>query len=103
MIHSDYLSQLLGKRITGIVIKESDGTPKSQLFLLFEDGAHFEFYSAFDRIVPTKGLWPHHEGQTIADVRAYMGEVMHIVDEVYLEGEPPPPSRHGEVGGGRGD
>jgi hypothetical protein len=86
MIHSDYLSQLLGKRITGIVIKESDGTPKSQLFLLFDDGSHFEFYSAFDRIVPTKGLWPHHEGQTIANVRAYMGEVMHIVDEVYLEG-----------------
>jgi hypothetical protein len=85
MTQNDYLSQLLGKRITGIVIKESEGTPKSQLFLLFEDDTHFEFYSAFDRIVPTKGLWQHGEGHTIQNVRGYMGEMMHIVREVYLE------------------
>ncbi len=85
MTQNDYLSQLLGKRITGIVIKESEGTPKSQLFLLFEDDTHFEFYSAFDRIVPTKGLWQHGEGRTIENVRVYMGEMMHIVREVYLE------------------
>jgi|PlaIllAssembly_1097288.scaffolds.fasta_scaffold47651_2 hypothetical protein len=86
MTQNDYLSQLLGKRITGIVMKESDGTPKSQLFLLFEDDTHFEFYSVFDRIVPTKGLWQHGEGHSIQNVRAYMGETMHIAREVYLEG-----------------
>ncbi|HAA05523.1 MAG TPA: hypothetical protein DCZ69_02100 [Syntrophobacteraceae bacterium] len=85
MPQDDYLTKLLGKRIVGIIIKESEGTPKSQLFLLFEDDTHFEFYSAFDRIIPTKGLWQHSDGQTIENVRAYMGEVMHIVKEVYFE------------------
>ena len=83
MTHYDCLSQLLGKRITGIVVKESDGTPKSQLFLLFDDDTHFEFYCVFDRIVPTKGLWQHGEGHGIQNVREYMGETMHIVSEVY--------------------
>jgi hypothetical protein len=83
-MQTGYLSQLLGKRITGVVLKESDGTPRGQLFLIFEDGTHFEFYSSFDKVVPTKALWTHTDGQTIENVRAYMGDTMRIVEEVYL-------------------
>jgi hypothetical protein len=84
MMQTTHLSQLLGKRITGVVLKESEGTPRGQLFLIFDDEAHFEFYSSFDKITPTKDLWPHEEGQAIKDVRAYMGDSMRIVEEVYL-------------------
>ena len=52
--------------------------------MAFDDEAHFEFYSSFDKITPTKDLWPHEEGQAIKDVRAYMGDSMRIVEEVYL-------------------
>lgn len=39
--------QILGKRIAGVVIKENRNTfqPNSQLFLLFDDGTSYEFYS----------------------------------------------------------
>jgi hypothetical protein len=97
MTQIGHLQQLLGKQITGIVLKESDASPRSQLFLLFDDGTHFEFYSSFDKIVPTKGLWPHQDGQTVKNVRAYMGDKMRIVEEVYLEG---PAEGIGAKGGG---
>jgi hypothetical protein len=84
-MQTGYLSQLLGKRIAGIVLKESEGTPRGQLFLIFDDGTHFEFYCSFDKVVPTKRLWPHENGQTIEDVRAYMGDNMRIVEEAYLD------------------
>ncbi len=85
MMQHGHLSQLLGKQITGVILKESDGTPRSQLFFLFEDGTHFEFYSSFDKIIPTRDLWAHPEGQTIEDVRAYMADQMRIVAEAYLD------------------
>ena len=51
-----YLDQILGKTITGVVVKEhAGGSPRSQVFLVFSDGTHYEFYS-FDEIFPIKGI-----------------------------------------------
>ncbi len=37
---------LLGRRIKGVVVKESQRHPENQVFLLFSDGTYFEFYGA---------------------------------------------------------
>jgi hypothetical protein len=42
---SEGLRQLLGKTITGVVASETSGAPGTQLFLIFNDGTYFEFYS----------------------------------------------------------
>ena len=38
------LPQLVGKTISHIVMKEGSG-PAAQLFLVFDDGSYYEFYS----------------------------------------------------------
>jgi hypothetical protein len=53
---AEYVNQILGKTITGIVIKENlTDSLRSQVFLVFSDNTHFEFYSG-DEIVPIKGI-----------------------------------------------
>lgn len=53
---AEYVDQILGKTITGVVIKEHlTDSLRSQVFLVFSDNTHFEFYSQ-DEIVPIKGL-----------------------------------------------
>ena len=47
MLHE--AQDLLGKTITGIVVKEGT-SPKAQVFLTFADGTYFEFYSRAERI-----------------------------------------------------
>lgn len=37
-------TQIVGKKITGIVIKEGDRRPSTQMFLLFSDNLYYEFY-----------------------------------------------------------
>lgn len=39
---------IVGRRITGIIVKEASKTPRTQLFLVFDDGTYFEFYSTED-------------------------------------------------------
>ena len=41
----DGLPQLLGKRICGAVVKQGDRSPRMQVFLVFDDGTHYEFYT----------------------------------------------------------
>lgn len=53
---AEYVDQILGKTITGVVIKENlTDSLCSQVFLVFSDNTHFEFYSG-DEIVPIKGI-----------------------------------------------
>jgi hypothetical protein len=53
---AEYVDQILGKTITGIVIKEFPDTPRMQIHLAFSDGTNFEFYCTNDTIMPIKGL-----------------------------------------------
>lgn len=54
---AEFVDQILGKTITGVVIKRSmRDNPRTQLHLVFADGTHFEFYCQHDDIVPIKGL-----------------------------------------------
>ena len=40
----DGLKDIVGKRIAGVVVAESDHDPAQQVFLVFADGTTFEFY-----------------------------------------------------------
>src|SRR5262249_23064620 len=46
---------ILSKTIGGVIVKEGDVTPRSQVFLLFTDGTYYEMYSD-TRIEGTKGV-----------------------------------------------
>lgn len=76
----EFLEQLVGKTIRGVVIKErEDSPPRSQVFLVFDD-CHFEFYSPEGSILPTHGVWPTHEGgPPFKAVFDYMGDGATIV------------------------
>lgn len=60
---------MLGKRICGAVIKEGDGSPRMQIFLIFDDGTYYEIYSD----VAINGIGGVYEGD-IEFVRQYMPE-----------------------------
>ena len=48
----DGVGQIVGKRITAVVMTENSKTgPQSQLYLAFSDGTSFEFWVNSDRIV----------------------------------------------------
>ena len=51
-----YLSQIIGKTIQGIVWRENNFRPDSQLFLLFSDGTHYELYCHNGLIEGSKSL-----------------------------------------------
>ncbi len=40
----DGIKEILGKTITGVVVKARDGVPRSQVFLLCSDNTYFELY-----------------------------------------------------------
>ncbi len=71
------LNLLLGQRIVGAILKEGEG-PASQMFLIFEDGTHTEFYSD-DRIRVSAG-WPGG----VERARAYMASTHKITHEAYV-------------------
>jgi hypothetical protein len=71
--------EILGKTIRAVVIKEAEDSPRSQLFLVFEDGTHFEFYCSRDTIHPAGGVDPGG----LDAVRRYMSGRSHIVFEAY--------------------
>lgn len=75
----DGAQELLGKTIKGIVIKVGEKIPKSQLFLVFDDGTYYEFYCLDDVIQVTGGA----VAGNIDDVRKYMSETREIVFESY--------------------
>ena len=39
-----YMNQISGKTIKEVVMRDNEFSPRSQLFLLFSDGTHYELY-----------------------------------------------------------
>ena len=50
------VKQIIGKTISGVVVKESKNSPRTQLFLLFNDGTYYEFYSGLGDICGAGGV-----------------------------------------------
>lgn len=76
----DGAQEILGRTISGVVIKSGSGRePTSQLFLVFSDGSYFEFYSGSGHIHPTGGVSPGG----IDEVRRYMDRATEVVFETY--------------------
>jgi signal transduction histidine kinase len=50
------LTQLVGKTITGVVVTEGPGSPRSQVFLTFSDNTYYELYSVNGEIVGVSHL-----------------------------------------------
>lgn len=70
----DKAYEILGKTIVGVYIKyakQADVTPRSQLFLVFDDYSSYEFYCYGDDIRPTNGIWPN---SSFPHVSSYMQE-----------------------------
>jgi len=72
----DGIREIIGKTITGVLAKKSDGPPKAQLFLMFSDGTYYEIYSSVE-LSSCGGL--DRGGRE--DVVQYMGETTHVVFE----------------------
>lgn len=68
---------MVGRTITGVVVKESDRPPRSQVFLIFSDGVYSELWS--DAPINAARLWPGGRDE----VRAYMAPQQRIVFEAY--------------------
>ena len=55
MVCRDNLSKLIGKTIKDIIfVNRSARTPRCQVFILFDDNTHFEFYG--DNILASGGV-----------------------------------------------
>lgn len=70
----DKAYEVLGKTIVGVYIKyakQAGTTPRSQLFLVFDDYSSYEFYCYGDDIRPTNGIWPN---SSFPHVSSYMQE-----------------------------
>jgi hypothetical protein len=82
------IREILGKKISGVVVKEGEDEPKTQIFLLFSDGTHYEFYGI---IHGTGGV----DRGGIKEVRQYMASknrkiVLEVLDETFTgEGDTP--------------
>jgi len=72
----DNAYQIVGKTITGVIIKQHKfkGAPRSQLFLVFDDHTSYEFY-ADAPIEPTGGI----DKMSFSDIHRYMADSMKIV------------------------
>ena len=78
--------EILGKRITGVIVKrgiELWTRPVCQFFLLFDDETYFELYSS-EGLINTGGSLP--EGD-FAFVQRYGAEAHHVIFEVKGPGE----------------
>lgn len=67
------VKQIIGKRITGLVMKASKShnyPPRNQLFLMFDDGTYYEFYTHDCDIGTTGGV----VRGTLDDVLSYMAD-----------------------------
>ncbi len=68
---------IVGKTISGVIVKEGNSSPRSQVFLLFDDNTYYELYSQ-DHIGSAGGIDPG--GAT--EVRSYMPEARIVVEEL---------------------
>lgn len=72
------MASIVGRRIKGVVVKERRREPHSQVFLIFDDGTYYEFYSSS----MINGTSDVSEGG-VEQVRSYMPEHTMILE--YLE------------------
>lgn len=79
----DEVEQIIGRRISGVVIKRAKegGHPTNQLFLLFDDGHYYEFYTTGCSISTTAGV---SRGE-LNDVLGYMNQTLEPVFVKYQE------------------
>ncbi len=82
----DGIKDIVGKKIKGVVVKESyslNRSPRSQVFLLFSDDTYYEFYTERDWIDSISRI---REGD-LESVRGYLSEDedRRIVCEYYDE------------------
>lgn len=67
------VKQIVGKRISGLVMKAAKNQihpPRNQLFLLFDDGTYYEFYTHDCKICTTGGV----DRGNLDDVLSYMAD-----------------------------
>lgn len=50
----DEIRQILGKTISGVIVKKREEHPRSQVFLVFSDGTYYELHG--DHISGTGGV-----------------------------------------------
>jgi hypothetical protein len=78
----DAIREILGKTISGVVVKRHpDGYPSSQVFLLFDDDTHYELYTSKEKIKGIGGVDPGGKDKVLA----YRREGIEVVFEAYLE------------------
>jgi hypothetical protein len=73
--------ELVGKRISGVVLRVAKNPrirPQGQLFLCFDDGTSFEFWSGLEEIHPAGGL----DDYSVETVANYMSDVMSVARQV---------------------
>ncbi len=73
--------KIIGKTIAGVVVKESDHFPKSQVFLIFSDNTSFEFYSDESEIRGNTDIQPYG----LEGVKTYISRTHRIVQEFYSD------------------
>jgi hypothetical protein len=71
------LHKLVGRTITHVLVKAGQVSPKSQVFLVLDDGTYFEFYGDTP-IRPTGDVRPGG----LHGARAYMAPHSRIIYEV---------------------
>lgn len=79
----DVLPSIIGKTITGIVVKICNKpiSPSSQVFLIFSDNTSLEFYTTHGRITSGGGLY---QGG-MDEARHYLSDVMDITLDACLD------------------
>lgn len=84
MAVKDGAEQIIGKTIKGVVIKKAKPNcrpPAMQLFLLFEDGTYYEFYTFDCSISTTSGV----AVGDLSNVIDYMSDVNEPIFVKYQE------------------
>ena len=77
----DLTRKLIGKTISGVVIKKHKGdrnSPSEQLFLLFDDDTYFEIYVASGGLCIAGAV----ESGGRADVHKYLEDVTEVEQEI---------------------
>ena len=79
MVRRGKASSLIGKTIKDVIIvNRNEGTPHSQVFILFDDNTHYEFYG--DDIHPSGGVDEGGRNEILNYVRdsgAYIKRLVH--------------------------
>lgn len=76
----DGVRKILGKRVAGVMVKNSANTPRAQVFLVFNDGTYYEFYSSVE-ISSGGSIDPGGRKEIIE----YMGKTTSLIFEAWEE------------------